>query len=331
MKLTDVLTDANKTDSYPVIITDGDFNLAYCNGAAKEIFFGIEGGRPLDEYAEIFNSRELKRSRYPSTALLRVGSVRFPCAFCPVITGFDKEYVFTVAPPLQKEKDDGEYYLSVRTAVLLKCLGDAGGEELTAGAKRTYAKLYAKYETNMRMMTVISGNAVYAAVDVEEFFSDILSYYCSLKYADDNRKRYDVITDGDIMRLSNVLCVVIVGIYDICMKLSQNGYCSVSFSEDDEMTRVRFDFKPKNRLISAMARSDDAEDAVYRVLGRGADDISLIKALSGRIRGDISIKYGDSVETMTLTVPREKGAYLSANSYNLAAAARIAAERAAMG
>ena len=186
MKLTDVLTDANRADSYPVVITDDNFIITFYNGAAAVTFCGIENGRPLEQYAEIYNKRELKTSRYPSSALLRVGKKRLLCSFCPVITEFRREYVFTVAKRDGIDPGDSEYYITMKTTVLLKCMGDVSGENMTAGAKQTYARLYAKYEANMRLITAIAGSAAYAALNVREFFGDVLSYYCALKYGGEN-------------------------------------------------------------------------------------------------------------------------------------------------
>ena len=126
-----------------------------------------------------------------------------------------------------------------------------------------------------------------------------------------------------------MLCVIIVSVFDICEKLSQNGYCGISFSEDkdEDLTRVSFEFKPKPKLCSAMERLGDAEDAVYRVLGRGAEDISLIKSLAVRINGELSVSYDGSLETITVTTPTESGSVLKANGCDLMSAARIAVER----
>ena len=168
-----------------------------------------------------------------------------------------------------------------------------------------------------------------AAVNVKELLGTVFSYYCALKYGGEDRKRYGITADEEIMRLSNVLCVVIVTAFDLCEKLSQNGYCEVSLYEDkdDKTTCVRFDFKPKSRLIAASNRLGDTEDAIYSVLGREAEDLHLIRALTDRINGNVEIKYENTLETITVTVPSERGAYLKAFGSDLLTASKIAVER----
>ena len=329
MKLTDVLSDANRTDAYPIIITGGDLTVTFYNGAATGIFKGIENGHSLEQYAEVYNKKEILRSRYPSSVLLRAGDKRYLCAFCPVIMGFQREYVFTVATPKREDNDDSEYYLSMKTAVLLKCMGEFCGADMIAGAKKAYAKLYGKYEANMRLITAIAGNVMSAAVNVKELLGKVFSYYCALKYGGEDRKRYGITADEEIMRLNNVLCVVIVTAFDLCEKLAQNGYCEVTLYEDkdEKTTNVRFDFKPKSKLISASKRQGDMEDAIYSVLGRDAEDLHLIRALTDRINGHVDIRYENALATIAVTVPSERGMNLRAHDYDLLTASKIAAER----
>lgn len=330
MKLTDVIASVNRTDAYPTVITDEEFTVTFFNDAAKDIFKGMENGRPFGDFAEIYNQKELLRSRYPSSALIKVGGERLLCAFCPVTMGFQRECVFTIAAPKKEGNSDGEYYLSMKTAVLLKCMGELNGEGLPSKAKQTYTKLYDRYQANMRLITALAGNVVSAAVNVKELLCTVFSYYCFLKYGGEDRKRYGVFTNEDIMMMNNVLCVVIVTAFDLCEKLAQNGYCGVTVNEDREekKTSVTFEFRPKNKLISAMRKTDDAEDAIYYVLGREAEDLYLINSLTERINGCVDIKYDDAVETITVTVPAEKGNYLRAFGADLLTASRIAAERA---
>ena len=328
MKLADVMSDAGRTGRYPVILTDVDFVIAMFNDAAKRLFDGIEEGRPFDDFAEIYDKRDLQRSRYPSSALIRVSGKPYLCAFCPVFMGFHKEFVITVAVPDKSEQDDSELFLSMKLAVLSKCM-DMCGENVPPSAKKAYDKLYSSYEANMRMIISMSRIPTPSAVYIKELLGDAFSYYCRTKYGGEDRKRYDIIADDDIMIVNNILCVIVMTSYNLGEKLSSNGYCRVALNEDrlyDKMI-VSVDFKPKSKLVSAISHYNDVEDAIYQVLGRAAEDVYFIKSLSAYLFGKVKLTYDENVVSIKIITPREKGKVVRARSLDFKGALYAAADR----
>lgn len=307
MKLIDVISDAGRMGRYPVILTDVDFVISLYNDAAKSLFEGIEEGRRLDEYAEIFERQDMQRTRYPSSGLIKIKDKPYMCAFCPVIMGFHKEFVITVATSDKKEQDDSELFLSMKIAVLSKCI-DICGEDVSSSAKRAHDKLYSSYEANLRMLAVIGRYPISSNVYVRELLNDAFSYYCRFKYGGEDRKRYDIVTDDDIMVLNNILCTVIMTTFNLCEMLSANGYCKVTLHEDtfyDKMI-ASFDFRAKNKFRAAIAHLNDVEDAMYLVLGRSAEDIYFIKSLVNFLYGKIKFESDGKYVSIKVITKREK-------------------------
>ncbi|MBR4255542.1 MAG: hypothetical protein IKQ18_00140 [Clostridia bacterium] len=317
MKLTDVISDAGRTGRYPVILTDADFVITLFNDAAKQLFKSIKEGHKLDEYAEIIERRDLQRSRYPTSALIRVKGKPYMCAFCPALMGLHKEFVLTIAVPDKKEEDDSELFLCMKVAVLTKCM-ETCGEFVTSSAKRAYDKLYSSYEANMRMLIALGRYPQPSNVYVKKLLEDALSYYCRFKYGGEDRKRYDVIVDEDIMIMNNILCAIIITTFNICELLSSNGYCRVTYHIDTfyDKTTTSFDFRAKSKLKSAIEHLNDVEDAIYLVLGRTAEDIYFIKSLTKYLYGKVKIEYDGNNVSFKIITPREKVTILRSTSLN---------------
>ncbi len=328
MDLMTVISDSERISKIPTVITDEVFTVRFFNSAAEELIPGLAAGHSFEEYVTIYDKCEIKRSKYPSSALLGINGKKYFCAFCPVISGFFKECVFSVAVPDGDEYDDCEQYLTMKLAVLSKCLFGSGTEGAPAGKERAYGKLYSAYEANMRLLTVMGGDES-SAVNIKDLLEDAFSYYGTAKYGADSGKRYEINTDVDYIKLHKAVCIMLVCAYDICQVLSRNGFCSVSVNcrNDDGVTSYLYSVKPKHKLSVLLDSSDDAEDAVYCLLGRGAEDMFIIKTLARQVRGQADIEYDVLSDELrfSVTAPVDRSKYVKSGGRQMYDVARVAA------
>ncbi|MBO4422499.1 MAG: hypothetical protein J5879_03605 [Clostridia bacterium] len=328
MDLSTIISDSSRISKIPTVITDEEFTVSFYNAAAKELFPGIEGGRPFDDYAVIYDKADLMRTRYPSSALIGCGEKRYFCAFCPVFSGYSKECVFSVAV-ISDDCRDCEQYLSMKLAVLSKCFSSSDADTACAGKAKAFSRLYSKYEAYLRMLTVVSGDDAVVTADIGRLLEDALSYYCTLRYGKSAALRYFVETDLEYIRMSRLTCVLLIEIYNICSRLSSNGCCAVSVKKNDGGDIVfSMTFRPGGRLVSELSRDTNKENAVYSALGREAADVLLIKILARMVSGQMDMLYEPKAKTakVSLTVAESRGSLLHSSGEELLLAARISAE-----
>lgn len=329
MDLKTILSDSGRTSKFPTVITDEAFTVSFFNGAAEKLIPGITAGHRLEEYVTIRDKQELKRSKYPSSALIGCKDKSYFCAFCPVISGFNKECVFTIAVPDGNEYDDCEHYLTMKLAIISKCLGN-NLSGAPAGKERAYNKLYSLYEAYMRMLIAMGGEDYPAAINIKELLEDAFSYYGTVKYGPGSAKRYDVHTNDEYIRLRRSSCILLVCAYDICITLSRNGFCAVDINSENEdgNTSFLFSVRPKHKLATLVEASEETEDAVYSLLGREAENILLIKTLARQIRGQAEMKYDVLSDEFDyeVTVPVERTNVVKSRGTQFADAVRAAAD-----
>ena len=200
MDLKTVISDSSRISKFPTVITDEVFTVSFFNDAAKNLIPELTAGHKFDEYVTIYDKCDIKRSKYPSSAIIGCGGKKYFCAYCPVVTGFFKECVFSIAVPDGQEFDDCEQYLSMKLTVLSKCLCSRK-ESAPAGKERAYNRLYSSYEANMRMLTAMSGDDVSSAVNIKELLTEIFSYYGAVKYGAEQKKRFDINTDDNYVKI----------------------------------------------------------------------------------------------------------------------------------
>lgn len=329
MDLKTVISDSGRTGKYPTVITDEVFTVSFFNEAAKKLIPDITSGHRLDEYVTIYDKNELKRSKYPSSTVIGCRDRKYFSVFCPVISGFFKECVFSIAVPDENGNEDCEQYLSMKLAVMSKCLTGATGG-VPAGKERAYSRLYSSYEANMRMLAAMSGNDRSSAVNIKELLGDALSYYCALKYGDEQSKRFTVNTNCDYIRMKKTVCIILVCIYDICQALSRNGFCNISVDDSVNDGSISFCFSvmPKHKLGSVLDAADGAEDAIYTLLGHGAENMFIIKTLVRQICGQADIKYDKESDELrfSVAIPYETKSTVKSGKDQFANVARIAAQ-----
>ncbi len=329
MDLKTVISDSSRISKFPTVITDEVFTVSFYNDAAEKLIPELTAGKKFDELVTIYDKCELKRSKYPSSAIIGCGGKKYFCAFCPVLSGFKKECVFSFAVPDGEEYDDCEQYLSMKLAVISKCLC-ATSENAPAGMERAYGRLYSNYEANMRMLTAVSGDEYPSAVNIKELLEDIYSYYGELKYGAEQTRRFSVECNDEYIKIKKSACIILVYAYDLCQALSRNGFCAVSVESSIQDGRISFSFsvRPKHKLSSLLSRSDGAEDAVYSLLGRGAENILMIKTLARQISGQADIRYDTEKDELDfcLTSPYDSTGVVKAAGRQFADVARIAVQ-----
>ena len=329
MDLTAVISDSNRISKFPTVITDEVFTVSFYNDAAEKLIPELTAGKKFDELVTIYDKCELKRSKYPSSALIVCGGKKYFCAFCPVISGSNKEYVFSLAVPDKEKYDDCEQYLSMKLAVISKCLFDTP-DNAAAGRKRAYSRMYSTYEANMRMLSAMSGDDYSSAVNIKELLEDVYSYYGDLKYGAEQTKRFSIQTSDDYIKIKKAVCVMLVYTYDLCLSLSRNGFCAVSVNTGLQSGQMSFLFsvRPKHKLSTLIDISDGAEEAVYSLLGRGAENMLMIKTLARQIRGQADIRYDTVSDELDfcLMSPYDNTGVFKAAGRQFADIARIAVQ-----
>lgn len=328
MDLKTVISDSGRTGKYPTVITDEVFTVSFFNEAAKKLIPDLKTGHSLEEYVTVYDKNVLKRSKYPSSAIIGRQDKKYFCVFCPVISGFLKECVFSIAVPDENGSDECEQYLSMKLAVMSKCLtGKSGGAP--AGKERAYGRLYSSYEANMRMLVAMGGNDYSSAVNIKELLEDAFAYYCSLKYGTERTKRYDVSTNCDYIRMKRAVCIILICVYDICQALSRNGFCNISVESDENggFVSFRFSVLPKHKLASAFDSADSAEDAIYSLLGQGAENMLIVKALVRQICGQADVNYDTQTDKLEFVIksPTENSLSVRAADEEFATLYRITA------
>lgn len=325
MDLKTVIFDSR--NDIPTVITEEDFTVSFFNEAALNFISGLTAGRPLYDFIAIYDKNDLKRSKYPSSALIGYGGKKYFCAFCPVISGFIKQYVFSIAVPNNAGYDDCEQYLTMKLAVLSKYIGGKY-ESAPVGLEKAFNKYYSSYEANMRLLAAMSGDDKPSAVKIKNMLDDVLSFYNGLRYGAASGKRCDVITNEEIILMKRYVSVILVCAYDICMSVSRNGFCSVSVncSKEDGITEFSFSVLPKHKFSVLLNKAEDTEDAVYFLLGREAESMLMIKTLARQIRGQADIEYDDLSDRLNfcLTVPYENAENVKSGSAHFADLAYIA-------
>ena len=329
MDLKTVISDSSRISKFPTVITDEVFTVSFFNEAAKKLIPDLTTGAKFDEYVTIYDKNDLKRSKYPSSAIIGCGGEKYFCAFCPVISGFIKECVFSLAVPDGEEYDDCEQYLSMKLAVISKCIGGTA-ESAPAGRERAYARYYSGYEANMRMLAAMAGDDHSSAVNIKELLEEIFTYYGEVKYGTEQKKRFGIETSEDYVKIKKAVCIILVYVYDLCQALSRNGFCAVSVNSSMQDRQISFSFsvRPKHKLSSLLEEADGTEDAVYSLLGRGAENILMIKTLARHIRGQADIKYDVYCDEFSycVTIPYDKSSYVKASGRQFADIARIAVQ-----
>ena len=325
MDLKTVISDSSRTSKIPTVITDEVFTVNFYNDAAKKLIPGLSVGHGFDEYVTIYDKSELKRSKYPCSMLIGCGEMKYPGVFCPVTAGFAKECVFSIAAGT--EGDDCEQYLTMKLAVISKCLAGKGSGA-PAGKERAYGRMYSSYEANARMLAAMSEEEAFSAINIKQLLSEVFDYYAAIKYGAESTKRFDIQTDEDYVKIKNALCIVLVFLYDLCQTISRNSFCNISVKSGKDGATFLFTVRPKHKLASLVKECGETEEAVYTLLGRGAENILLIKTLARRMRGQADMEYDTDSDELRFCVaaPFDNKDVVKAGGGQLAETARIAAD-----
>lgn len=329
MDLKTVISDSSRISKIPTVITDEVFTVKFFNNAAKKLIPGLSIGHGFDEYVTIYDKSELKRSKYPCYMLIGCGEMKYPGVFCPVSSGFSKEYVFSIPVPDKTGYDDCEQYLTMKLAVISKCLGDAPAGTV-AGKERAFNKIRSAYEANVHMLAVMSGDDGFRAVNIKQLLSEAFDYYGTVKYGSDRTKRFEIETNNEYVKIKKALCIILVCVYDLCQALSRNGFCGISVNSRKYEGDVSFVFtlRPKHKLASLINASGDTDEAVYMLLGRGAENMLLIKTLVRHLRGQAVIDYDMAADELRfcIAVPVDGKDTVKAGESQLSNIARAAVQ-----
>ena len=308
----DVMTfiaDIIRSNEYPTVITDDVFTVVSFNKSASELFKNIAENTCFTEHATVYDRTQLRHSAYPGFTLIGAGRDKYVCAFCPILTGFGKRYVFAVAVPGEDGFSDCETYLTAKLAVLAKCekcLLDSG---VPVCKEKAMTRLHSAVEAELRIAAALGGDNGSSAVRIEKFASDVFDYYCRLRYKKDGAERYDISTDTEYIRICRSHCLLMVDMFDICQKLSENGFSSFGITCRDGRLRMRASVMAKQKLYSAYKKTSDAEEAIYSTLGHEAESLYILKMLARRLNGqaEISLDLTGKEIVIELDMPYEYG------------------------
>lgn len=287
MNLTDVLNVDRRADEYPTVVTDTGFVIESFNEPAKALFPDIREGRLLTDLISFADIEFIEGLKYPASAVGVYADAEYFCSICPALDGVDMKYVFTIASP-----EDGDQYLSMKVAAHSRL--SAKG---TARGRLGESKL----ESSLRLMAALDADGV-SSVNVKSLLEDAFSYFCRLKYGDDEKMRYRIECLSEYVRLSKpIAAALIVGLH-VCLLLSSNEYCEVSAGEDCGDTYFRIVFKPNRDLREGMKQNANVFRAFYRALGRQADEFFFLKCLVGGASGKTEVDFDQKDETARLGI-----------------------------
>ena len=316
MKLTDVLADDNRYGVYPTIVTDADFSVVMYNDAAKAMIPELCEHTSIDDCLKLFDREFLYGLKYPATSIALYKEKEYFISVCPAEDGYDIKYVFFIAAPY-----GGEHYLSMKTAILSRFSCKTAARGKTGDSV---------FEASLRLLAAMSGDEI-SAVKADELLCDACSYYCRLRYKDDDNLRYRIKNCSDIVFINKAYAAALDLCFHLCLLLSANGYCEISSDSSASATVFRMEFKPCKRLCAAIIENGNSFRSFYRALGHEAEELYFIKHLTAGSGGGTVTGYDGVTQTafIELSMSYGPGKYLKAFSADFSTVLRSAADYAA--
>ena len=306
MDVSKIMSDLNRADAYPAIVTDGSLTVDYFNKKAENLIPGLLAGAPIDGLLSFFARDEYDGLGCPMTDTVFCGDEEYFCAVCPAKNGQDVRYVIIIAPSA-----DADQYLSMKAAVLSEFFG-----------REKDSPVGMRFEACLRLAAAI-GEKNTSAVDARATFGDALSYYCGLKYGDTGRQRFEIGGD-DVIVMTTGGAAASVLLFHLCLQLSSNGFCSLIAGYGDDATSLRFEFDPCKKLRGNVSMLGACRRAFYRTLGRESAELYFVSRLVDELEVGYDEEKGKAFVGMKLRCGRYNK--LKARPEDFICVARVAAD-----
>ena len=306
MEISEIMSDLNRSDQYPAIVTDGSLTVDYFNKKAESLIPGLRAGAAIDELLSFCDRDEYDGLACPMTDTVYCGGDEYFCTVCPIKSGIDAGYVIIIAPSA-----DADQYLSMKAAVLSEFYGRE--KDSPAGMR---------FEACLRLAAAI-GKKNTSAVDARAMLGDALNYYCRLKYGDTVRQRFEIRGD-DVVVMTTGGAAASVLLFPVCLQLSSNGFCSLTAVYDDNTMSVRFEFDPCKKLRGNLSLFGACRRAFYRTLGRESAELYFIS----RLTDGFDVGFDEEKGKAFITINLKCGRYnkLKAHSEDFICVCRAAAD-----